>query len=356
MVPITATNELTAGAVKLTKVDADDKNLVLEGAEFELQDTEGKVLQESLKTDEDGKILIEGLKPGKYQLVETKAPAYYQLNSEPITFTIEKGQAKALEVVAENSLIPGSVELTKVDADDKNLVLEGAEFVLQDIEGKVLQEGLKTDKDGKIRIEGLKPGKYQMVETKAPAYYQLNSDPIDFTIEKGQAKTLELMVTNKLILGSAIVKKVDEKTNQPLENAHFKLTDKQGNIIMEEGISGRDGSLELIDLLPGEYLLFETKAPNGYKKLSEPIMFEITKGQQEPIVVKVANEKIVSGEQKPTKESDDESGTKGEDSSGSKNNPGKTLPDTATSYFNYILAGVLLIGFSVLIRIRKRGN
>ncbi|PAD85351.1 peptidase, partial [Niallia circulans] len=92
---------------------------------------------------------IEGLKPGKYQLVETKAPADYQLNGNPIVFTIEKGQAKPLEVVAENSLIPGSVELTKVDADNKNLVLEGAEFSLQDTEGKVLQEGLKTDKDGK---------------------------------------------------------------------------------------------------------------------------------------------------------------------------------------------------------------
>ncbi|MEZ2716176.1 SpaA isopeptide-forming pilin-related protein [Niallia circulans] len=451
---VVAENSLKPGSVELTKVDADNKNLVLEGAEFELQDTEGKVLQEGLKTDEDGKILIEGLKPGKYQMVETKAPAYYQLNGKPITFAIEKGQEKVLKVTAENSLItgsveltkvdadqqdqylseaefvlqddngnilfeklvtnkegkilvenlkpgnyqfvevkapkgyvlnkkpiaftisksktaadvkvvtvsaineltPGAVELTKVDADNKNLVLEGAEFELQDTEGKVLQEGLKTDEDGKILIEGLKPGKYQMVETKAPSYYQLNSDPIVFTIEKGQMKMLELMVTNKLMLGSAIVKKVDETTNQPLENAHFKVTDKQGNIIIEEGISGRDGSLELIDLLPGEYFLFETKAPNGYKKLLEPIMFEITKGQQEPIVVKVANEKVISEEQKPTPESDDESGTKGEDSSGSKNNPGKTLPDTATSYFNYILAGMLLIGFSVLIRIRNRGN
>ena len=43
-----------------------------------------------LKTDGHGKLIINDLKPGNYQLVETKAPEGYQLDASPISFTIEK--------------------------------------------------------------------------------------------------------------------------------------------------------------------------------------------------------------------------------------------------------------------------
>lgn len=118
-----------------------------------------------------------------------KAPEHYGLDSSPIPFEIKKGQQEALQVTVDNELIPGSVELIKVDHDNKEMTLAGAEFELQDAAGKVLQTGLTTDEDGKLIVKDLKPGKYQFVETKAPKDYALDSKPLPFEIEKGQKKS-----------------------------------------------------------------------------------------------------------------------------------------------------------------------
>ncbi|MDT2012590.1 MSCRAMM family protein, partial [Carnobacterium divergens] len=166
-------NSLTPGSVLLEKTDGKTAEL-LEGAVFELQDETGKVLQKGLETDSSGKLAIDGLSPGNYQLVETKAPVGYELDSKPVSFTIEKGQTTAVKVSKENNLTPGSVLLEKTDGKTAEL-LEGAVFELQDETGKVLQKGLETDSSGKLAIDGLSPGNYQLVETKAPVGYELDS-------------------------------------------------------------------------------------------------------------------------------------------------------------------------------------
>jgi Prealbumin-like fold domain len=76
------------------------------------------------------------LKPGTYQLKEIEAPVHYDLNSQPIWFTISEDQTTVINVTAKNSLKKGSVILTKVDENKK--LLEGAIFSLQDEKGKVI--------------------------------------------------------------------------------------------------------------------------------------------------------------------------------------------------------------------------
>ncbi|MDI6549990.1 SpaA isopeptide-forming pilin-related protein, partial [Bacillus subtilis] len=84
------------------KVDAEGHTL--ENAEFALQSKDGKTLKKSLVTDQKGKLHINELKPGEYQFVETKAPHGYELDDQPIRFTIEKNQQKPLQVTAKNHL------------------------------------------------------------------------------------------------------------------------------------------------------------------------------------------------------------------------------------------------------------
>lgn len=64
----------------------------LQGVRFEITDQNDKVVRKDLTTDEDGKLLVDNLKPGKYQLVETESIDGYQKKNKPYPFTIEIAQ------------------------------------------------------------------------------------------------------------------------------------------------------------------------------------------------------------------------------------------------------------------------
>ncbi|WP_404977452.1 MSCRAMM family protein [Bacillus wiedmannii] len=104
---VTALNSLTTGSMELTKVDMDHHGK-LEGAIFNILGQDGKVVREGLKTDGHGKLIVNDLKSGNYQLVETKAPEGYQLDASPINFTIEKAQAAPLQITVSNKKIDSS--------------------------------------------------------------------------------------------------------------------------------------------------------------------------------------------------------------------------------------------------------
>ncbi|WP_052455710.1 SpaA isopeptide-forming pilin-related protein [Bhargavaea cecembensis] len=116
------------GGLQVIKVDAADQKR-LAGAVFKLTDTKGKVINsaamgggvkvndqpftgplENLTTNEDGEIIITGLKPGEYRLHETKAPTYtdqdgnlkpYRLLTKPEKVIIKHGETA--EITVENS-------------------------------------------------------------------------------------------------------------------------------------------------------------------------------------------------------------------------------------------------------------
>lgn len=75
------------GSVIMTKVD--DQGNALAGAEFKIADAAGKTIQKGITSDEQGLVKADGLAPGDYQLIETKAPNGYQLSQMVRTFTIE---------------------------------------------------------------------------------------------------------------------------------------------------------------------------------------------------------------------------------------------------------------------------
>ncbi|MCF7619689.1 SpaA isopeptide-forming pilin-related protein [Bacillus sonorensis] len=202
-VELTAVNK--ENGVVLTKVDQNDKASVLQGATFNLTDANGKVLKAGLTTDDKGQIKVSGLKPGDYQFVETKAPENYSLDKTPIPFKISNTDTKPVEITAANLLTPGDVKLTKVDRNDKNAVLQGAEFKLVDSSGhpvktdgygKELPAVWKTDQNGQFTVKGLAPGRYQFIETKAPDGYQLDETPLQFDIKAGQSRAVEITAFN----------------------------------------------------------------------------------------------------------------------------------------------------------------
>ncbi|WP_226602496.1 SpaA isopeptide-forming pilin-related protein [Bacillus cereus] len=297
--PIQVENAMVdKGNVEITKVDKEN-GAVLAGVEFEVQDEKDGVVRKVV-TDKDGKANVSDLSVGKYKLVETKSLPGYKKLTEPVPFEIKKGMTKALAIKVENEqLDKGSVEITKIDKDSQK-VLEGVVFEVQDEQGKVVTE-VKTDKDGKAKISDLSVGKYKLVETKSLPGYKKLTDSVSFEITKGMTTVLSLKVENEqLDKGSVEITKVDKDNKKALKGVVFEVQDEAGTVVKEVK-TDKDGKAKISDLSVGKYKLVEKESLPGYKKLTDPVLFEIQKGMTEVLSLKIENEMVDTGNVEITK-------------------------------------------------------
>lgn len=86
--------------IKITKLEKDTKK-VLQGVEFQLLNSEKKVIYQSLITDENGEINLKNIKPGTYYLKETKTLEGYTIYDEDIK--VEIGLNEQINVIVNNS-------------------------------------------------------------------------------------------------------------------------------------------------------------------------------------------------------------------------------------------------------------
>lgn len=95
----TAEDELIHGSIKIKKYQADGK-MPLEGAEFEIKNGEGKILQVKT-TDKNGEIMFDQLYPDRYTITETKTVEGNTLLKEPLVVQIP-GKVTAQEIKENN--------------------------------------------------------------------------------------------------------------------------------------------------------------------------------------------------------------------------------------------------------------
>ena len=199
------TNSDRPGTATWTKVEGDGTTLLagstwtIEGPGHEdgteIVDCESGSCSGLDKDSAGGRFRLEGLAWGHYTVTETEAPAGYQLGDPAPTFEFDvSGDSLAFskrEAVVNNRIL-GTATWSKV-AEGSEELLSGSEWeltgpddaiaIITDNTGDPSYTGLDRDPaPGKFKLEELSWGDYELVETMAPAGYQILQDPIPFTV------------------------------------------------------------------------------------------------------------------------------------------------------------------------------
>ncbi|MEM5611786.1 SpaA isopeptide-forming pilin-related protein [Bacillus thuringiensis] len=284
VVEVQVENAKELGSLQVIKKDA-ESGKVLAGAEFKLKNEAGQVVGEAKTTNKDGVVKFESLVPGKYTLEETKAPEGYKALEVTVDVDVVANEVVKQEVT--NEKVTGQFEIVKVDANDKTKLLSGAEFEVYK-DGKKVAE-LKTDESGKVMSPKLPLGEYTVKETKAPAGYKLSNKEWKVTIQN-EKEVVKVEAENEKILGSLQIIKMDDKDQtKRLAGAEFTLKDAKGNVVKEGITTDKSGTVKVNGLVPGEYTLEETKAPEGYELTKQII--HVTVDGEKFVGVKVTNSK-----------------------------------------------------------------
>ena len=296
-------NDKAMYKVTAIKQDAGENGKLLVGAEFMLYSMEGAVVAKAV-TGYDGTAVFE-VPEGNYKLVETRAPAGYQLSGDfvrEITVNAVQGAVGEFKYTFNNEKTSYSIEIHKHDSEDKQKKLAGAEFAVTDSRG--FTKTVTTDASGKASITGLPYDDYTIREIKAPKGYALSDK--EYSVKKTElvhGSPVVIEAANKYILGSVTIKKVDhENPEKLLEGAKFNVTDENGSLLKwkaegdvytldERGSSViTAGRVTLKDLPEGTYTLTEIDAPSGYAILDGSRTFTITEANMTaPLEIKVEN-------------------------------------------------------------------
>ena len=296
-------NDKAMYKVTAIKQDAGENGKLLVGAEFTLYSAEGAVVAKAV-TGYDGTAVFE-VPEGKYKLIETRAPAGYQLSGDfvrEITVNAMQDSVGEFKYTFNNEKTSYSIEIHKHDSEDKQKKLAGAEFAVTDSRG--FTKTVTTDASGKASITELPYDDYTIREIKAPKGYALSDK--EYSVKKTElvhGSPVVIEAANKYILGNVTIKKVDhENPEKLLEGAKFNVTDENDSLLMwkaEGSVYTPDehgnsvitaGRVTLKDLPEGTYTLTEIDAPSGYAILDGSRTFTITEANMTaPLEIKVEN-------------------------------------------------------------------
>ena len=285
--------------VELSKADLTDKK-ELPGASLKVTDEGGNTVDEWVSKEEAH--IIKGLIVGKkYKMTETK-PADGYVTAESIEFTVENTKEVQKHQMLDDVT---KVEISKKDITDSSEV-PGAKLIILDKDGKKVESWTSTDKPH--MVEKLPVGEYTLREEQAPDGYLIAED-VKFTV-KDTGKVQKVKMKDAHPYGKLVIKKTDSTSKAALSGAEFELREKESGKVVEKLVTDKTGTatsgkIPIATYKNGkvektvEYILVETKAPNGYELSSkkEEIRFEYKDGKTKviEIVKEIKNTKSPSG-------------------------------------------------------------
>lgn len=250
-----------------------------------------------------------------YILKETVPPAGYELNETEFTFTVA-ADGTIVSAEADGYTVSGSeiititvndepIEVTLVKQNADGAALDGAEFTLHGMfanadgtpSGTEVSRTVMVE-DDTVTLTGLiADQQYTLTETKAPEGYRVNTGTLTFTVNTdGTLTEVEPAESYAIDADTATAITVTDQPTEldltklaadgtPLAGAEFTLApdtehDADSRFVSGQSsidlVIGEDGTVPTItgELIAGHaYVLTETKAPDGYALITEPLHF-----------------------------------------------------------------------------------
>ena len=250
------------GYLKKTSEDG-----VVEGIRFRIygKSDSGVSYDETHTTDKNGEINVE-LLPGNYTVEEVRTPSRY---IQPASNNIRIEVDETTKVSFDNKLKKGGIIIRKFDKKHPDMTVSGAVFTVYQ-NGKEYKKLTETSK-GIYELKNIPYGDYTVKETSAPEGYLLDTGTYDFSI-RNDSEIITISNSDKdkfvetMIEGSVELVKKDSKTRKPLENAEFTIYKVVGEKteFYKALRTDKNGKLTFTEVPYGNYVIKETKAPEGY--------------------------------------------------------------------------------------------
>ena len=256
----------------------------LQGKDFEYTKGEGIVFNLSgvsyagyecnstVGTNTDGQIQFNNIPVGEYILTEivTDVNKGYII-SDPVKIVISQDTTTKLEVF--NDMKVSQIKLIKTQKGTEDVFVAGAEYTLYNEDGSVYKTST-TDEAGMIKFFNVPYGKYTLKETKAPFGYSLNETEFSVNVTENTA-VYTIETEDELILTDIKVKKTCKETGVALANTEFTLYNASSGEAIATVTTDKSGIAVFTDVAYGDYVIKETKAPEGYANDSENISFTV---------------------------------------------------------------------------------
>lgn len=231
------TNEKKTGQIKVVKIDKDNKELKLQGVEFEILDKNGKVVQ-TLITDSNGEAISNKLAIDMaYFVKETKTSKLYVLNEEAQIAVLKENEITTLTF--ENEKKKWQINVVKIDENTKKIIKDKFTFgIYKDKEcEELLQQVDSNIQEGIVEFKDLREGTYYIKEISSPKNYVLSERIMKLEINENG-----VFIDEKQIKEDSSIYTF-EFSNKKLETPE---TDDNRNIMVWYILLGTSGAVLLI--------------------------------------------------------------------------------------------------------------
>lgn len=254
----------------------DENELPLAGVEFSLIAEDGTVAM-TARTDREGMAVFEKVLFGHYHVAETSPLAGYLPAEIDVEITVDGTFVNPVEPVAVIVNVPNEVLVRKVDQEGKPLA--GAAFGLFDAFGERFAASV-SDENGMARFTRVPYGSYTIREIKAPEGYLTSRQEIPVTMDADHQSTGKpaATVVNRL----KRVRFIKQDTSgKRLSGVEFALVSAVTQEVVENAVSNEMGEFAFTRFDYGDWLVRETKAPEGYNRM-EDVLLHVDESWMEP--------------------------------------------------------------------------